>query len=385
MIVTLSRYRVNLAEQFARDEGCDVLFSVDRQGGYGPFERRWQAAVDDGRFAFVDLRMYAQQPSYPRWITRYGGHHRRSLARTRSARADCFAALNEVFDSGPLLAPSADVDDVSGSLARAAEWAALRDRSSPGRPIYASVAISRSGLRNNSVLAQFRVPVSLQGISLTVVDVQAYPSTWTQDEWFRWLRLVGTLIRAGQSVILPYSDLRGLVALGLAGAGSGRVDYSTGCPQADRQTSLSSSSSGGGGATAPVTYLSAPLLSLLHGEYLAFDDAAREAGETHRGCSPFGTLAGVPQRADAFDTEWAAAGSGVGDKIAVRLGRYLSDSLAIERWVRRDPGTRMERLLAHAAEAGDSVSADLFRGSGSQRELEPRLNAFRAARQALSA
>lgn len=377
MIVTLSRYRVGEAADVADDLGCDVCISMDKQSSIASLGEKWLRVVNARRVAYLDMRWY--RPGEPPWFQALCSAGRSAFDTTEAVRRDVFNELANRFPSGPLIAPSGPANDVQRSLDLGRELTALRDADYQGRPVFASVTLNRQGL-NDTVLTQFIPPVGIQGFLITVLDATTYPSIWSETEWFTYMRLVATLARNQYAVILTGSDIRGLVASSL-----GDIQFTTGVSREDRQVPQDVAESTSGGGNAPVSYLSAPLLTVLHGERLAVDANARVAGETHRRCQPFGRLE-APSRGVAFDPDWLQSAGTTGDQIRSRIARHLRDLRAVEEWL-RSQGSQpdaMEHLLEHSAAVGGQLPADIFKSPGSREELGHRLRAFTRVRQALS-
>lgn len=383
MIINLSTWQCRAAAARAEALGCPTSLVVDKQRSAQSLDAKYEETIQDDREALLDLRWYRPSGTTPRWFsaTSFAGRRRQEIERSESLRRAFFHMLALRYPEGPLVAPSGPANDVERCMSLARELVSLRDAKHDHREVLASIALTKAALRDPAVLTRLTLPGGVSGLVLTVLDSASYPSVWGEDDWFAWLRLVGTLSARQLRLVLGSCDLRGLVALGV---GRGAIDFSSGVTAEDRQAPMDARVPGGGGSRSPVAYFSAPLLAIMHGERLAVDPDAARLAATHRRSEPFGAL-DVKNRVLAIDSGWRGEEETTGTRTLARILRHLDDLVAVEVWIRSQPSAALgvDSILAHAAEVARQIPSDSFKSPGTREELVGRARAYRSACSAL--
>lgn len=332
-----------------------------------------------GRGQYVDFMWWRDPTLEPPWISgRYGD--RSHLRASASARSDFIRKVAQDFPSGPLVGLSGGINDGRRSREYAREIVQLQSAEFPERDALACFVLDRQGLNDPSVLADLNpLPRGITGVSLAVQDVAAYPSVWSLDDWRGWLRLIRAFVEADYQVLLPYSDVRGLVGIAI-----GASQVGTGVQQDMRQLRPAQQGSPSSGASAPVSYLSIPLLSILHGARASLEPNWSEV-ESHRACSPaLGDLADLHTQGTDFDPDWVRDGRPQGEVSQARLTQHILAIGAAETAIRALSTDDFEEVLVRAVELADELPGDAFKNSGSKREARTRLDAYRSVRSDLS-
>lgn len=378
MIVHAVRYQKRLTEEFAVENDLPLWLIPPDEASANSLSASIRVAETNGLPYFLDLQWHRGTDDDAEWLEDEFRHPRDSIMRSEARRRQFFRAIGERYDSRYLLAPSGEINDTQASRLYAQEAAQVANSRLGGRPVAATFVVSKLGLMNNEIVSGVLPSPGVTAIVLCVADAASYPSVWTEDEWYSWLKLIGTLADAGWEVLLPYSDFRGLVALGV-----GAANFGSGAKHGVRQLPVDpGAGQGGGGGTATVSYASAPLLAAIHGGNASVIGAG-PALESHRMSLPGVQLAGLPESDDeTFDPEWACAGQGVGVTNATRIRHHLRVLSATETAIRTaaNPADLVESFLAHANETADGLPADVFRQAGTQGEIEHRLLAYRRVR-----
>lgn len=325
------------------------------------------------RIKSIDFQWYQDVSLEKAWI-QDTYEQRADLKRSTSMRKTFIRRIAKEVPDGPLTSLASAVDDGQRSTEYARELVALRDADYPDREVIIPIIISRRGLTDPAVVARLlTVPRGVDGVALSVMDVQSYPSVWTGDEWYEWLRMIRTFVNADYRVILPYSDARGLVGLG-----AGASDIGTGAPQTFRQLRAAQPQSSSPGSRPAVSYMSVPLLSILHGTNASTEPNWAQL-ESHRAApSSLGPLRHLHTQGATFDPEWVATGRGAGEINKSRIRQHLCALADTEAAIvgSANPADTVEQLLTEAVAFGAVTSTDVFRATGGKNELQIRLDAF---------
>lgn len=356
--------------------------------GYGvvvPSEQTYNAMMRridslSTRIRHVDFQWYRDVAVERDWIEDTYGLRDNLISST--ALRQSFIQRTAAEIPGPLFSLTGPVNDGARAREYAREMVRLRDAQFPGRPVYASFVVDRQGLSDNSTLASLNpIPRGVDGVALTVQDVASYPSVWTERDWYGWLRLVRGFVSGGYEVVVPFSDVRGIVALGV-----GANELGSGPQQDLRQLRPAQRRQSSTGAQPAVSYLSLPLLSIVHGARASVD-ADWTRIETHQACSSFlGRLAQLHSQSTSFDESWMSTGRPQGELTENRIEQHISALASAEAALvaSNSRADAMEQQLEHAAQLGQVISEDLFKNPGSRTELQSRLDAFRRVRRDLA-
>lgn len=378
MILFVSRYQTNHMLSLCRTSQATVGVLPTFEPSQPVMESRIRDALSSNLGVFIDMQWHRDATLEPAWVGQWLGANRNAI---RSSTPTRLTALQRIGGlSRTLIAPSGPPDASARTLQHAREVVALRNRLGSADPIRACFVITRAGLHDASVVAGMApMPAGVDEVSIAVVDAATYPSIWSEADWFEWLRLVGAMAQDGYRVVVPYSDVRGLIALGV-----GAADFGTGAPQALRQlrTAVPASSTGGGGNSS-VSYMSIPLLAVLHG----LRTSVATGFHTYESISPSipGGSAILPRPQSTFDPAWLSVGQPKGDVDRARLSQHMLALAAFASYVQSQssPADAVEQHLDRAARLAQRTTQDLFREPGSKVEAMVRLSAFRRVRQAL--
>lgn len=351
---------------------------VPSERSYDAMMRRVDGLSD--RIRHVDFQWYRDVAVERDWIQETYGSRDNLISSTASRQSFIRRTAAEI--PGPLVSLTGPVNDGARAREYARELVRLRDTRFPGRHVYASFVVDRQGLSDNSTLASLNpIPRGVDGVALAVQDVATYPSVWTERDWYGWLRLVRGFVSGGYEIIVPFSDVRGIVAIGV-----GANELGSGPQQDLRQLRPAQRRQESTGAQPAVSYLSLPLLSIVHGARVSVEaDWGRI--ETHRECSgSFGRLDQIHPQSASFDEGWMSTGRPRGELTESRIEQHVSALAAAEAAVvaSSSRADTVEQQLEHAVQLGEVTSEDLFKNPGNRAELQSRLNAFRRVRRDLS-
>ena len=241
----------------------------------------------------------------------------------------------------------------------------------------ASFVLDREGLSDNTVLADLNpVPRGVDEVALSIQDMATYPSVWTYHDWYGWLRLIRGFVEAGYDVVLPYSDVRGLV-----GVGVGARELGSGPQQDLRQLRPAQRRQQSSGAQPAVSYVSIPLLSIVHGSRAGLETEWHRIESHAESSAAFGTMASLHRQTSEFDEEWTATGRPRGELRDGRIAQHIRSLAAAEIAIVDSPrADTLEAQLEDSVALGSRISQDVFKNPGGQAELANRLRAFRAVR-----
>lgn len=378
MIVFHGAYGSALCADLARELDLGVGFVPPQEHSYASMMNR--VASLPGRGRFVDFQWYRDHGLERAWIQETYGS-RPTLRASTADRSSFFRRMASEFPDGAMVGVSGGVNDGARSREYARELVQIRDAEFGNRPVVASFVLDRQGLTDNTVLAGLNpLPRGVDGVALTIQDAAVYPSVWTYDDWYGWLRLIRGFVEAGYGVILPYSDIRGLV-----GVGVGARELGTGPQQDLRQLRPAQQRQRSSGSQPAVSYVSIPLLSIVHGSRAGLE-AEWHAIESHaQSSAPLGAMAGLHVAASSFDPQWTATGLSRGELTNNRIRQHLVALAAAEAAIRpSDAADAVEAQLEAAVALGQRVSPQVFKNSGGQGELDSRLRAYRSVRRDLS-
>lgn len=378
MILFHGSYACTLCDHLARKLNLGIGFVPPAERTHTAMLRRVASQTERGRF--VDFQWHRDSSRDPGWIADAYGT-RSSLRSSTKDRSAFFSRVAREFPDGPIVAMSGNVNDGRRSREYAREAVRLRDAQYSDRRVVASFVLDRQGLADNSVVAGLSpLPRGVEGIALSVQDVAFYPSVWAYEDWYAWLRLIRGFVDEEYEVVLPYSDVRGLVALGV-----GAREYGTGPQQSLRQLRPAKPTKKNDGARAPVSYVSIPLLSILHGSRAALEsdwDRIESHSESSRALGP---MAGLHATGSSFDEVWTALGQPRGEVTDSRIAQHINALVAAEdAIVAGSPADMVEAQLEESVRLSGNISKDVFKNSGGLAELDARLRAFRSVRQELA-
>jgi len=364
----------------------DLVHELDLGVGFVPPRESSHASMVGrvgsfaGRGRFVDFQWHRDAAFEPDWIQEtYGA--RSALRSSTAHRSMFFRRVATDFPDGPVVAVSGNVNDGRRSREYARELVQIRDAEFSGRPVMASFVLDRQGLTDHSILADLNpLPRGVDGVALSIQDAAIYPSIWTYDDWYGWLRLIRGFVEAGYDVILPYSDVRGLV-----GVGVGAREFGTGPQQDLRQLRPAQQRQETTGAQPSVSYVSIPLLSIVHGSRAGLE-AEWHRIESHAQSSvAFGRMGGLHSLGSSFDDDWTSSGRPRGELTNNRISQHIRALAAAEEAIlANSTADAVEAQLEEAVALGTTISQDVFKNPGSRAELDSRLQAFRSVRRDLA-
>lgn len=371
MLIHVAQYQKSLAFAEASRLGASLGLHPARERSENSFRGRVREATAVGNGYRVFLGWHRDAREDPGWLTDFLGGNRGALGRRESRRLAMWSRLRDACPQDPVTSPSGPVDDTQEARELAVE-AVDYSHSRGETQTAATVVISRQALHDRGVLSRMGpLPRGLTELRLAVFDTSGYPSVWSEEDWYEWLRLIHTHAQSGLAVIAAHSDVRGLVALA-----AGAADFGTGLQQPLRQ--LQTPSSSRGGPAPSVSYLSLPLLSVLHGENAAVAPHWADL-ESHRLClDPAIPLSMLHAQGPSFDPGWLARGLPGGQLAASRLRQHLTALASAQEYLQSAPNLprRVRDWCRNSAALAASLGEDFYKTAGSRDEVLARRDAF---------
>lgn len=323
--------------------------------------------------AVVDFEWHSPSDEDAGWVTDTYGD--RDQLRARSDKRGDFMVAVRALTQAPFLAPGGRPDRVADSLRFARDAV---DALPHGTPVWATVTLTRPGITDPQVVMQMnQLHRDISGIYLVVHDNAGFPAAWSAEELLEYLKLIGSQSLAGREVVAAHSHVRGLLATAL-----GTAHVGTGVFKSMKQ--YGSPRSGGGaqpgqGPQPTASYLSLPLLAILHGENAeAILGADIQHVESHDRSLPNCRLRGLPASGDAWDA-WRNP-DGNANVSRGLLGIRAMAAAESELLASGNPADLMEAWLDEAARIAQRVSSEAFQTAGLRAEVLARPDVFRQAR-----